>query len=90
MSHLSNGTFGGRILTDYEEKALHVKVKHSNQWVMKGETQTPQTEETFHPLICFVGVTYLVRFEIVNSNQMITKEIYCEQLERLKSEAEER
>ncbi|XP_014776864.1 histone-lysine N-methyltransferase SETMAR-like [Octopus bimaculoides] len=73
-------------VTEKDELVLYKNVKRRRQWVKNRETQVSQTKEGFNSRKVLLTVWWdmkgLVQFEPLYLNKTITKEIYCEQLER--------
>jgi len=77
-----------RIITGDEKWVLYLNVERKNQWLSPGQTPIPTAKSGLHPkkvMLCvwwdMEGVVY---FELLDMNQTITAEVYCEQLDRLK------
>jgi len=81
--------FMKRIVTGDEKWVLYINVERKNQWLSPGQKATPTPKPGLHPkkvLLCVwwdrEGVVY---FELLDMNQTITAEVYCQQLDKLKS-----
>ena len=78
-----------RIVTGDEKWVLYVNVERKRQWLDKDQKALPTAKPGLHPkkvLLCvwwdWKGVVY---FELLDQNQTITADIYCQQLDQLKT-----
>lgn len=78
-----------RIVTGDEKWVLYLNVERKSQWLSPGQTPIPTAKPGLHPkkvLLCvwwdMGGVVY---FELLDMNQTITADIYCQQLASLRA-----
>ena len=78
-----------RIVTGDEKWVLYVNVERKRQWLDRGQKPLPTAKPGLHPkkVLLYVwwdwqGVLY---FELLDQNQTITADIYCQQLDKLKT-----
>jgi [histone H3]-lysine36 N-dimethyltransferase SETMAR len=82
--------FINRIITGDEKWVLYVNVKNRKQWLSKGQTPLQVAKQGINRakvMLCiwwdFIVVIY---WELLQSNNTVTSEVYCTQLERVQQE----
>jgi [histone H3]-lysine36 N-dimethyltransferase SETMAR len=88
LARLELDPFIERIITGDEKWVLYVNVERRKQWLSSGQQPISYQKPGLHPkkiLLCvwwdMKGILY---FELLNMDQRITAEIYCQQLDRLR------
>ena len=78
-----------RIITGDEKWVLYVNVERKKQWLSPSQTPIPTPKAGLHPkkvLLCvWWDLEGVVHFELLDMNQTINAELYCQQLDRLKA-----
>jgi histone-lysine N-methyltransferase SETMAR len=79
--------FLDQIVTGDEKWILYVNIKRKKQWLSRGQKPVPTAKPDLHPqkiMLCiWWDMRGVIHFELLNSNQTITSELYCQQLDRL-------
>jgi histone-lysine N-methyltransferase SETMAR len=83
-----------RIVTGDEKWVLYVNVERKNQWLTPGQKPIPTPKAGLHPkkvLLCvWWDIEGIIHFELLDMNETITANIYCQQLDRLKAAIKEK
>lgn len=89
LAREKSNSFLNRIVTGDEKCVLYVNAERKNQWLSPGQKPIPTPKAGLHPKKVMLSVWWdmegVVYFELLDMNQGITADIYCEQLDRLKS-----
>ncbi len=76
-----------RIVTGDEKWVPYVNTKRKTQWLSPGQQPVPTAKPGLHPQKVMLCVWWdsvgIVHFEVLEPNQTITAELYCQQLDRL-------
>lgn len=94
LSRLKFEPFLNRIVTGDEKWVFFRNVKRQRQWISPGETVIPQPKAGLHQrkvLLCvWWDMDGIIYYELMNPNQTINKEVYCDQLDRLNQALKEK
>ncbi len=75
-----------RIVTGDEKWVLYVNAKRKHQWLSPGQTPVPTAKPGLHPqkvLCVWWDCIGIIHFEVLEMDQTITADLYCQQLDRL-------
>ena len=76
-----------RIVTGDEKWVLYVNTKRKNQWLSPGQQPVPTAKPGLHPQKVLLSVWWdsvgIIHFEVLETGQTITADLYCQQLDRL-------
>lgn len=82
-------SFLSRIITGDEKWCLYINFMHRKQWLNPDQQPKPREKPDIHPRKTMVSVWWdqkgVIHFELLERNQTITSEIYCQQLRRLEA-----
>jgi len=88
LSRQNHDPFLQRIITGDEKWVRYINVRRRKQWLDPGQQPFPDVKAGSHPekiMLCIwwdmEGVIY---FELLETNQTITADLYCEQLQRMR------
>jgi [histone H3]-lysine36 N-dimethyltransferase SETMAR len=77
-----------RIVTGDEKWVLYVNVTRKRQWLSPTKKPVPTPKPGLHPkkvLLCvWWDMDGLIYYELLNQNQTITADVYCQQLDKLR------
>ena len=87
LSRLKVEPFIERIITGDEKWVLYVNVKRRGQWIEANQRAKPTAKPELHPKKVMLSIWWdikgVVYFELLDDNQTITADIYCQQLDKL-------
>lgn len=82
-------SFLSRIITGDEKWCLYINFKHRKEWLNPDQQPKPREKPDLHPLKTMLSVWWdqkgVIHYELLERNQTITSEIYCQQLRRLEA-----
>ncbi|XP_054156275.1 histone-lysine N-methyltransferase SETMAR-like [Oppia nitens] len=85
----NNLAFLDRIVTGDEKWCLYINVTRKGQWLSKGEKTVPTPRADLHQkkvMLCvWWNIKGIVHWELLNVGQTVNSDLYCQQLERVKS-----
>ena len=86
--------FFDRLVTGDEKWVLYDNVTMRKQWLSPGQSPAPTARRELHPRKVLLSVWWDIRgvihHELLEPGRTITAEVYCEQLDRLKSAIEQK
>ena len=89
LARIAVDPFLNRIITGDEKWVLYVNVERKKQWLELGQKPVPTPKPGLHPkkvLLCvWWDMDGVVHFELLDMGQAITAEVYCQQLDRLRT-----
>lgn len=92
LSRFKKENFLKRIVTGDEKWVFYINIKRKKQWLTLGQKPIPTSKAGLHPRRIMMSVWWdyrgVIYYELLPQNEMITGNIYCHQLERLKAELE--
>ena len=93
LCRLEKEPFLNLTVTGDEKWIVYNNIKCQRQWVSCNDTPAPQPKEGLHPRKIMLSVWWdmdgVIHYELLPAKKTIMKELYCQQMARLKPSAEE-
>jgi [histone H3]-lysine36 N-dimethyltransferase SETMAR len=87
LSRFKKVNFLKQIITADEKWILYANVQRKKQWLTPGQKPQPTPKSGLHPKKIMLSIWWdyrgVVHYELLPSNQTITADIYCAQLDRV-------